>query len=85
MKYVDNVQLYHFNTCPFCLKVKLAIKLMGIKIKSKNILADPDIKAELIAGGGKQQVPCLRIEEDNKVRWLYESSDIIKYLRKRYQ
>jgi len=58
---------------------------MGIKIKSKNILADPDIKAELIAGGGKQQVPCLRIEEDNKVRWLYESSDIIKYLRKRYQ
>jgi hypothetical protein len=26
-------------------------------------------------------VPCLRIERDGKVRWLYESLDIIEYLR----
>jgi len=83
MKYIDNAQLYHFNTCPFCLKVKMAMKLMGIKIQSKNILSNPDAKAELIAGGGKQQVPCLRIDEYNKTRWLYESSDIIKYLKQR--
>jgi glutathione S-transferase len=39
-------------------------------------------RAELIAGGGKGQVPCLRIEtDDGNVRWLYESADIIAYLR----
>ncbi len=29
------------------------------------------------------QVPCLRIEEGERVRWLYESADIIAYLKKR--
>ncbi len=26
-------------------------------------------------------LPCLRIEQDNDIRWLYESSDIIAYLK----
>jgi len=35
----------------------------------------------LIDGGGKSQVPCLRIEsEDGAVQWMYESRDIINYL-----
>ena len=29
-------------------------------------------KAELIAGGGKKQVPCLRIEDTGGTRWMYE-------------
>ncbi len=38
--------------------------------------------ADLIAGGGKSQVPCLRIETENgDVRWLYESIDIVRYLK----
>jgi len=84
--YLDDLQLYHFNTCPFCIRVKVAMKAMGIKVPSKNISANAQHKEELISGGGKQQVPCLRIEEpDDKVRWLYESDDIIKYLKKRCQ
>ncbi|HAI96784.1 MAG TPA: glutaredoxin, partial [Methylococcaceae bacterium] len=35
-------------------------------------------------GGGKLKVPCLRIEEDGKVSWMYESSDIINYLEDRF-
>jgi glutathione S-transferase len=34
----------------------------------------------LVNQGGKLQVPCLRIEKDGKVEWLYESSSIINYL-----
>jgi len=57
------------------------MKVMGIKIESKNIHADPQAKAELIAEGGKKQVPCLRIKEGDQVTWLYESSAIIDYLK----
>lgn len=37
---------------------------------------------ELVRGGGKTQVPCLRIEnETGDVQWMYESDDIIQYLK----
>jgi glutathione S-transferase len=45
-------------------------------------LFEPGNSADLIAGGGKDQVPCLRIEnDDGDVRWLYESIDIVRYLK----
>jgi len=48
----------------------------------KDILSQPVNNAVLIAGGGKSQVPCLRIEDDKgEVRWMYESLEIIKYLK----
>ncbi|MBW8184849.1 glutathione S-transferase N-terminal domain-containing protein [Shewanella nanhaiensis] len=79
--YLDNIQLYYFNTCPYCIKVLLAIKMMGVDLVQKNIHSSANHKAELIEGGGKKQVPCLRIEEGAGVRWLYESNDIIEYLK----
>jgi glutathione S-transferase len=58
------------------------MKWWGLKIPLKNILFDFANSADLIAGGGKDQVPCLRIEnEDGDVRWLYESIDIVRYLK----
>ena len=36
---------------------------------------------DLMNGGGKTQVPCLRIESpEGDVQWMYESDDIIAYL-----
>lgn len=53
--------------------------------------ADSDNQRALQDGGGKGQVPCLRIEinaqesakndSSNSVQWLYESDDIIAYIR----
>ena len=80
-RYLNNVQLYHFTTCPFCIKVRLAMKIMGIGMECKNIHANAEYRAQLITGGGKPQVPCLRIVHNDAVRWLYESSDIIQYLK----
>ena len=55
---------------------------MGLELPLKDIRSYPEKKAELIAGGGKKQVPCLRIEDEKDgVRWMYESSDIIRYLK----
>ena len=36
---------------------------------------------ELLEGGGKGQVPCLRIKSQGKIEWMYESDAIINYLR----
>jgi glutathione S-transferase len=38
----------------------------------------------LLEVGGKLKVPCLKIEaNDTDIHWMYESSDIIKYLEDR--
>jgi len=77
-----NHTLYYFSTCPFCIKVLLALKVMGIKIPKKNIHSNRMHKAELVKGGGKKQVPCLRIvANDGSIEWMYESNDIIQYLK----
>ena len=76
--------LYQFNTCPFCIKVKLAMWRMGIELPQKNIKSNRAFREELIAGGGKKQVPCLRIESAaGDIRWMYESDDIIAYLKQK--
>ena len=76
-------QLFYFSTCPYCIKVRLALWWMGLHLPLREILFHPKNKAELIAGGGKKQVPCLRIENENGgVQWMYESGDIIRYLQR---
>lgn len=57
---------------------------MGAEIPLRDIHADPADRAALVEGGGKAQVPCLRIEgPGGDVRWMYESGDILAYLRTR--
>lgn len=76
-------QLYFFTTCPFCVKVRFALWRLGLKLPTKNILTNTAYRDELVAGGGKKQVPCLRIEKQSgEVEWLYESDDIIRYLKR---
>ena len=74
--------LYHMAYCPYCVAVRKAMDTMGLDIELRDISNNPDFRSQLVQGGGKPQVPCLKIEEaDGKVNWLYESGDIIKYLR----
>ena len=42
-------------------------------------------RSELVRGGGKAKVPCLRITDKAGVnQWMYESGEIITYLRRRF-
>lgn len=77
--------LYHMEACPFCIKTRREITRLGLKIESRDILRNPSSGEELVREGGLDQVPCLKITEGGKVRWLYESSDINEYLRKRFE
>ena len=58
--------------------------MMSLRGKTHDIELRSTSKKEhataLLKGGGKTQVPCLRIDEGKSVRWLYESNDIITYI-----
>lgn len=77
--------LYHFRTCPFCIKVRHEMGRLSLPIELRDAQHDAGHREALLQGGGKVQTPCLRITgEDGQVQWLYESGDIIQYLRQRF-
>ena len=63
---------------------KRAIKRLNLDIEIRDTQKEPKYRQELISEGGMSQVPCLRIEKNNSVVWMYESADIIKYLNDRF-
>jgi len=77
--------LYHFKTCPFCIKVRHEMARLSLPIQLRDAQHDPEQRADLLQGGGKIQTPCLRIADDRgNVQWMFESNDIIKYLQQRF-
>ena len=77
-----DLALYEMLACPYCVKVRREIKRQSLNIKRVNVKLDQKGKENLIANGGKFQVPCLSIKKQDKDVWLYESEDIVNYLRK---
>ena len=77
-----SLELFEFNACPFCIKVRRFMKKNNINIDLKDAKNDLEQRNELLNNGGKIQVPCLKISKNESTKWLYESSDIIKYLEK---
>ena len=72
------LELYKFDTCPYCRKVLNAIEESGRNdIELHDIHKSEEDRQRLLKDGGKEQVPCLFI--DGKP--LYESSDIIEWLK----
>jgi glutaredoxin len=78
---LKNLSLYQFHACPFCVKVRRYMKSRGIAIPLRDAKSEL-ARGELLRGGGKVKVPCLRID-DGTTKWLYESNDIIAFLEKR--
>lgn len=77
--------LYHFQTCPFCIKVRHEMGRLSLPITLRDAQHDAEHKEALLQGGGKVQTPCLRITgDDGQVQWMYESGDIIQYLQQRF-
>lgn len=73
--------LYYSRYCYFCQKVLLALRggQHSIELRSTS---DSEHRQALLRGGGKGQVPCLRITDTQGVQqWLYESDDIIAYIK----
>ena len=71
----ENMYLYVKPGCPFCARVDRFMENAGIELEQRSILEGTN-RDDLIAVGGKAQVPCLIV--DGKP--MYESMDIIKFL-----
>ncbi len=74
--------LYYKPTCPYCQKVLFAIESLDVNIDLKNVVEDASSLNELIEKGGKSQIPFL--EDSEHGISMYESDDIIAYLKDKY-
>lgn len=82
----QGLALYQTQFCPFCVKVRREIDRLGLPIELRDIGRNPHYRRELIDGGGRGMVPCLQItDDDGQVKWMYESDDINRYLRRRFE
>jgi len=79
----QQLALYQFKTCPFCMKVRREIKRLSLNIELRDAQHDIHHREQLQQGGGQVKVPCLRINQnEGDETWLYESDNVIQYLRK---
>jgi glutaredoxin len=83
-KELVDLSLYQFFACPFCIKTRRAMYKLNLPVVTRNASQGSPFRDELLTQGGKIQTPCLRIEQEGKVQWLYESSAIIQYLQQRF-
>jgi glutaredoxin len=85
-KAASGLALYQYMACPFCVRVRQEFRRLGLNVPLRDVLREPQHRQALIQGGGLTKVPCLLIEqEDGSQRWMYESGDIIAWLRQHFE
>ena len=84
----EQYQLFKSDTCGFCFRVRAHVDQLGLELPLRDVHTDAEAFRELLQGGGKSTVPCLRIERSTEtgteVEWMYESLDIMRYLGERH-
>lgn len=84
-KATENLALYQFRACPFCIKVRKEIARLGLNIEQRDAQNDPKHREALLNGGGAVKVPCLLITNDQgEKQWMYESGDINAWLNRQF-
>lgn len=78
---MKDYKLYVGTVCRFCKKVENFMEENNINIPLVNINEDRQAMLELMEKGGKRQVPCLYHDGE----YLYESDDIIAFLKENYK
>ena len=78
----QDIVLYQFKTCPFCMKVRREITRQSLNIELRDAQHDQQHRQQLLSGGGQIKVPCLKVEnKEGNPTWLYESTNVIQYLK----
>jgi len=81
----QDLALYQFKTCPFCIKVRQEMHRLSLPIARRDAQHDAGHRQTLLQGSGGTKVPCLQITDaSGGVQWLSESSAIRDYLRARF-
>lgn len=88
----EQLTLYYSPYCAYCHRVLNALVELGLMpdlatgnaggLTLKDTFADREAAKALRNGGGKSTVPCLSIKREETVEWLYESIDIVSFLKR---
>ena len=79
---VERLELYEFEACPFCRKVREHLSELDLEYLARTIAKGSATRDELRERGGKVQAPYL--VDRNTGAELYESEEIIDYLHSHY-
>lgn len=86
------LELYQFETCPYCQKVREKLSRLGVSYVIHNPrlgnsddheITNQQTYDDLLEKGGIDQVPYL-VDTDRETA-LYESDDIVEYLEEHYE
>lgn len=81
---MKEMSLYQLYACPFCVKTRRELRRLNLPIETKNVQKGSPHRSELEHGGGRIQVPCLKINQSGEDAWIYESGDIIQFLNQKF-
>lgn len=76
------VELFEFEVCPYCRKVRETLSELDLDYVSRTAARGSASRDEAVARGGKRQFPWLH--DPNTGVTLYESEDIVDYLHATY-
>lgn len=76
------IELYQKEDCPYCAKVRQVLTDLQVDWVSRTAPKGAPQRDKLLELGGKEQVPFM-VDTETDIR-MYESDDIIKYLRQHY-
>jgi len=79
---IDPLTLYNMEGSPYCRKVREVLSELDLEHVVRNVPKGSPKRAELVARGGKMQVPYL--VDPNTGKELYESDEIVDYLETLY-
>lgn len=80
-----NMVLYQFKACPFCIKVRRENKRLALNIETRDAQRNQEHREQLLAGGGRVKVPCLKTSDENgNTIWMYDSKQIIQHLQEKF-
>lgn len=75
-----DLEIYKFDTCPYCQRVMRAVERLGLPVRYRDILEDESAARTLVDVGGVDQVPCLFVDG----RPMYESEEIVAFLEREF-
>jgi glutaredoxin len=79
------LSLYYYESCPFCQRVLRPLRQHNWSVELHDIMHNEQDYKDLVAGGGRSTVPCLRIQDDHgQETWMYESLDILALLQNHF-
>ncbi len=76
------LELYQFEGCPFCSRVRLALDGLGLDYVVRTVPRAEPLRGRVKAVSGQTQVPVL-VDPDRK-KVVIESEEIIEYLGRHY-